>query len=812
MALDSLLTNLKTTNKASVVDAINEVESDYHTHSANTTVHITAAERTAWNAKAGTGVSTTSANGLMSSADKTKLDGITAGANKYTLPQATASALGGVMLSTAVNSTSTTLAATASAVKTAYDLAATKASSSAATTTAAGLMSAADKTKLDGVASGAQANQNAFSNVYVGTTTIVADSPTDTLTIVAGSNITLTPDATNDKLTIAATNTTYAAATTSANGLMSSADKTKLDGIATGANNYTLPTATASVLGGVKNGTNISNTSGVLSVADATTAVKGVVQLNNSVTSTSTTLAATANAVKTAYDLAAGRATTAVATTSANGLMSAADKTKVSRLFNGGRYLSTEGSILGTANTVMKSANFYVVSARPTATSFTLTDGPTALANGTRFVVNATDTSNYICTVTAYNATTKTATVTWNDTVAPTTSHSFRYAIQVTESAAISVAAIGTNGIAAGEHSTVIGGQGAVAIGVNAIAGGYSAEATNFNSIAIGYEAKALANNAVSLGYNNRATSPNSISVGRSSLASGNAAFAHGGESTASGDNAFAGGNLCVASGANSIGLGWASESSAHSSAALGYGTIATNFATLALGKYNSMSYINASNSTDTMSAIVLGNGASKESRANAFRVTYGGKVYAKTEFQSTGADYAEFFEWFDGNPEDEDRRGLVVSLDGEKIRPATQADKYILGIISVTPSIVGDAHEEDWQGRFLTDEWGAPVYGWVDSEQPNPETGEPEMVKAWAQMPNPDWNPSEVYVPREERKEWDKVGLVGKLAVRQDGTLQLNGFAKLSDVGGILTHSDEPTQFRVMKIINNEIARVFVK
>lgn len=53
--------------------------------------------------------------------------------------------------------------------------------------------------------SNAQANQNAFSNVKVGATTIAADTTTDTLEIVAGSNITLTPDATNDKLTIAAT-------------------------------------------------------------------------------------------------------------------------------------------------------------------------------------------------------------------------------------------------------------------------------------------------------------------------------------------------------------------------------------------------------------------------------------------------------------------------------------------------------------------------------------------------------------------------------------------------------------------------------
>ena len=50
------------------------------------------------------------------------------------------------------------------------------------------------------------------------------------------------------------TNTTYSTATTSSAGLMSAADKTKLDGIASGANKYTLPVATTSALGGVRIG------------------------------------------------------------------------------------------------------------------------------------------------------------------------------------------------------------------------------------------------------------------------------------------------------------------------------------------------------------------------------------------------------------------------------------------------------------------------------------------------------------------------------------------------------------------------------
>lgn len=51
------------------------------------------------------------------------------------------------------------------------------------------------------------------------------------------------------------TDTTYSNATTGAAGLMSAEDKKKLDGIATNANNYSLPTANASTLGGVKSST-----------------------------------------------------------------------------------------------------------------------------------------------------------------------------------------------------------------------------------------------------------------------------------------------------------------------------------------------------------------------------------------------------------------------------------------------------------------------------------------------------------------------------------------------------------------------------
>lgn len=120
-----------------------------------------------------------------------------------------------------------------------------------------------EKNKLAAIASGAEVNQNAFSNVKVGTTTVAADTKTDTLTLEAGSNVTITPDATNDKIIIAATDTTYSNATTSVAGLMSADDKTKLNGIAAGAEvNIVKSVDTTAGTSGI----NLSLTNGALDV------------------------------------------------------------------------------------------------------------------------------------------------------------------------------------------------------------------------------------------------------------------------------------------------------------------------------------------------------------------------------------------------------------------------------------------------------------------------------------------------------------------------------------------------------------------
>lgn len=131
-----------------------------------------------------------------------------------------------------------------------------------ATTEADGLMSAADKSKLAGIADNANnytlpvADANTLGGVKAGTGVTIANDGTISAqgqTYSAGTNIQI-----SNANVISATDTTYSDATTEASGLMSYADKIKLNGIADSANNYSLPIADANTLGGVKQGSNIS--------------------------------------------------------------------------------------------------------------------------------------------------------------------------------------------------------------------------------------------------------------------------------------------------------------------------------------------------------------------------------------------------------------------------------------------------------------------------------------------------------------------------------------------------------------------------
>ena len=195
---------------------------------------------------------TASAAGLMSSSDKSKLDSIAANANNYihpashpasmitglaavatsgsysdltdkpvipgayTLPNATSSTLGGVKIGNNISVTNGTISLSQTDVTSAlgYTPPASDTTYGDATTTSSGLMSSTDKVKLNGIADNA--------NYYIHPPTHPASMISGLATVATSGNYNDLANKPGD-------------ATTSSAGLMSAADKSKLDGISSDA-------------------------------------------------------------------------------------------------------------------------------------------------------------------------------------------------------------------------------------------------------------------------------------------------------------------------------------------------------------------------------------------------------------------------------------------------------------------------------------------------------------------------------------------------------------------------------------------------
>lgn len=248
---------------------------------------------------------------------------------------------------------------------------------------------------------------------------------------------------------------------------------------------------------------------------------------------------------------------------------------------------------------------------------------------------------------------------------------------------------------------------------------------------------------------------------------------------------------------------------------------LAENHLQVSFGRYNTSDPDPSPTTPNVLKPFfVVGNGTADTARSDAFRVLGNGTVYADNTTIQPMADYAEMFEWADGNPDAEDRVGFIVALNGNKIVKATGAEGEVLvGIVSGAPTIIGDAPMR-WQGKYLNDKWGRPIYEdieytEIELQEVSGEDGNTEMQKVEVQKKahvrkvNPDYDPSKVYVPREERPEWSAVGLLGKVLVRQDGTLAAGGFCKPNSEG-IATTAD--SGYYVLEVKNGTQARVLVK
>ena len=266
---------------------------------------ITAGKMAAWNAKADKAAATQKSDGLMSAADKRKLDTVEAHAKDVdvddTLSPVSTAAIMNKTVTAALN---------------------TKAGTAVATTSANGLMSKSDKDKLDGVEDGA-------------TKTIVDDAMSDTSTNPVQNKVvmeyidsrgTLPPvSVKNDTMLIQVVDGAYALRTKESVFPID-------DALDTASKNAVENGVIARSLEILQGHTQLANGTrdGLMSASDYTKlrniesgATKTIVDATLDATSTNPVQN---KAVKAALD---GKAGTAVATTSANGLMSAADKTKL---------------------------------------------------------------------------------------------------------------------------------------------------------------------------------------------------------------------------------------------------------------------------------------------------------------------------------------------------------------------------------------------------------------------------------------------------------------------------------------------------
>lgn len=231
---------------------------------------VTDEEKTFWNQKAENVAVTQKSNGLMSKEDKSKLDGIEEGSNRYSHPNSGATA--GTYQQVEVNaqghvtsgSNPTTLAGFG--ITDAAPLSHVGETGNAhgtVTSSQNGFMTAADKAKLDGIANGANNYSHPNSGAIAGTYRQVTVNAQGHVTggtnptTLAGYGITDAVPSSH----VGATGGAHGAATTSSNGFMSSTDKSKLDGVEAGANKYVHPGSGTNPHGTTKADIGLSNIS-----------------------------------------------------------------------------------------------------------------------------------------------------------------------------------------------------------------------------------------------------------------------------------------------------------------------------------------------------------------------------------------------------------------------------------------------------------------------------------------------------------------------------------------------------------------------
>ena len=359
---------------------------------------------------------------------------------------------------------------------------------------------------------------------------------------------------------------------------------------------------------------------------------------------------------------------------------------------------------------------------------------------------------------------------------------------------------------------------------------GYNVRAINTCTHAEGSSASASGHASHAEGDGAKASGHTSHAEGRNTEAIGEVSHAEGDGTIALGDYSHAEGKYTAIGGDYSHAEGAWTEANGDYSHAEGKDSVASNYASHVSGKYNKIMTGGGNDSNQFGDVFVIGNGTGYSNLSNALRVTYQGDILGTKAFQSSGADYAEFIKpWADGNPDNEDRVGYFVTVRGGLLHIADEGD-YIAGIVSGNPSIVGNA-DEDYYWRYerdafnrivledvpeqihAKDQEGNPLY--------DPETHKPVMAPTGNIIKNArmklaeGYDPSlqNAYIERKDRKEWDYVGMLGVLPIRDDGTCVPGQFCKCGQ-GGVATPAASRgfDTYLVIERISDTIVSVILK
>ncbi|WP_405112946.1 peptidase G2 autoproteolytic cleavage domain-containing protein [Paenibacillus sp. FSL K6-1217] len=358
-------------------------------------------------------------------------------------------------------------------------------------------------------------------------------------------------------------------------------------------------------------------------------------------------------------------------------------------------------------------------------------------------------------------------------------------------------------------------GNGTLASGPASHAEGYSTLAINDAAHAEGGLTVASAPQSHAEGAQTTASGVASHAEGNQSTASGEYSHSEGFQTLAAGGAAHAEGFFTQANGLTSHAEGSFTEANGNFSHAEGSSTIAgaqnshaEGNSTVVLPEHTEAHIMGIFGQTLFPASWHLANGTPSTPGLAAALEGSSGNLYLQGTVMPFGADYAEMFETVDGLPIEP---GYFVTTEGEQVRKATSADQYILGVVSANPSVLGDSSPLNWTGKYERDEWGRVKY---EDREVKPVIDSKGKVLAPAYtmnsaVVNPEYDPSQTYVPRIDRAEWVAVGTMGKLLVRDDGTCQVNGYC-LPGENGVATSATEG--YRVLARTAPNQIKIYVK